>query len=449
MGAWIVDNRAPRRSENGDGGADEDERGRDEDRDRRHLHLEGLDLFPQVFGRAADHEPGDEHGHDGEHQHSIKPRANAAEHHLSQLHHPHRDEAADRREGIVHRIHGAVRGGGRGGRPEGGGGDTEARFLAFHVAAALERPRRAVDAEQGVTGRGRPLAKPTNDERHNEQRHHDGEDRPTLARVFHHLSEGEAERSGDPKDRESLEKVGKRRRILIGVGGVDVEEAAAIGPELFDGDLGCGGTERQHLALRSVARVEDGHRLGRAKGLHRPLPHQHQRKHECERKEDVESRPREVGPEVPDRGAPPAGEAARERREDRHPRRRRDEVLNPQSQHLRQIGEGCLAAVALPVGIRGKAERGVEREVGGHRADSLRVERQRALRPLQAVDRERPQGIESEHRERVAAPGHLLVGANPTQTIDQPLQRPEHPVEEDRLPLQDARHVAAEGLHQQ
>jgi len=45
-----------------DGGADEYASGRDEDGDGHHLHVEGFDLLAQVFGRAADHESGEEDG---------------------------------------------------------------------------------------------------------------------------------------------------------------------------------------------------------------------------------------------------------------------------------------------------------------------------------------------------------------------------------------------------
>ena len=47
----------------GDGGKDQDAGRGQQDRQDRHLHLEGIDLLTQVFGRAPDHQPEDEHGY--------------------------------------------------------------------------------------------------------------------------------------------------------------------------------------------------------------------------------------------------------------------------------------------------------------------------------------------------------------------------------------------------
>ena len=77
-----------------------------------------------------------------EHQHAVEAAADAAEHDLAELHEPHRHEPAERRERVVHRVHGAVRRRGRRRGPERGVRDAEARLLAFHVAAGLQRRTR-------------------------------------------------------------------------------------------------------------------------------------------------------------------------------------------------------------------------------------------------------------------------------------------------------------------
>src|SRR2546426_6737275 len=60
-------------------------------------------LFPYTtlfrsFRRASYHESGDEHGDDGEDEHPVEARADAAVDDLTELHQPHRDEPTDRSE---------------------------------------------------------------------------------------------------------------------------------------------------------------------------------------------------------------------------------------------------------------------------------------------------------------------------------------------------------------
>jgi hypothetical protein len=82
----------------GDGGAGQHQDRRDEDGDRHHLHVVGLDLLAQVFGRAADHQAGDEHRQHGEDQHAVQAGADAAEDHFAELHQQQRHQAAERHQ---------------------------------------------------------------------------------------------------------------------------------------------------------------------------------------------------------------------------------------------------------------------------------------------------------------------------------------------------------------
>ena len=132
---------------------------------RGHLHLVGLDLLAQVLGRAADHQPGHEHGDDRERQHAVEPGADAAVDHLAELHQPHRDQPAERRERVVHGVDRAVGGGGGRGRPQRGEADAEARLLALHVAAGLGRATRAWSAPSAVSARIAALLGPHRDRR--------------------------------------------------------------------------------------------------------------------------------------------------------------------------------------------------------------------------------------------------------------------------------------------
>ena len=60
---------------------------------------------------------------------------------------------------------------------------------------------------------------------------HGGEDRVALPDVPDHHAEGAGQRERDDQDQEDLEEVGEGVRVLERVGGVGVEEAAAVGAE--------------------------------------------------------------------------------------------------------------------------------------------------------------------------------------------------------------------------
>ena len=59
-------------------------------------------------------------------------------------------------------------------------------------------------------------------------------------------------------------------------------------------------------------------------------------------------------------------------------------------EHLRQIAQRRLAAVALPVGVGGEADGRVHRQIGRHGGHALRIQRQQMLHPLQNLDRQKP-----------------------------------------------------------
>src|SRR5262245_11187138 len=140
--------REPGRHHRADRRADQHDQRRQQDDERGHLHLVGLDLLAEILRGAAHHEPGHEDRDDGEDQHAVEARADAAVDHLAELDHEQGHEAAERHEGIVHRVDRAVRRARRGGGPEGGVGDAEPHLLALHVAARRERARGLVHAER-------------------------------------------------------------------------------------------------------------------------------------------------------------------------------------------------------------------------------------------------------------------------------------------------------------
>ncbi len=136
-------------------------------------------------------------------------------------------------------------------------------------------------------------------------------------------------------------------------------------------------------------RLDQLRRLVAVEGLHNALRDQTPAPDERQRQQDVEDAARQIDPEVADRLRRTARKAADQRDQDRHAGRRRDEVLHRQTEHLGQIAHGRFAAVALPVGIAGEADRRVERRIRGHRRGQILrtlVERQPSLQSLQRID---------------------------------------------------------------
>ena len=82
--------------------------------------------------------------------------------------------------------------------------------------------------------------------------------------------------------------------------------------------------------------------------------------------------------------------------------------LDRDAGHLAQIAERGLAAIGLPAGVGGEADRGVQRQGRIDRCEMLRVERQQALQPLQCIERHKPDRVEGEQRQRIRVP--FLLG---------------------------------------
>ena len=127
-----------------------------------------------------------------------------------------------------------------------------------------------------------------------EEEPHRPEDGPAVARLPGHRAERVREPRRDREDEEHLEEVRGGGRVLVGVGGVRVEEAAAVRPELLDRLLRGDRAERDRLR-RAVERRDL--RRGR-EVLDDALRHQDDRGDEGDREEDPERRTGQVDPEV-------------------------------------------------------------------------------------------------------------------------------------------------------
>src|SRR3984885_4918795 len=312
MRAGVEHPRLARLGHRRDRGADQHQERRHQNHDRGHFHFERLDLLADVFRRATDHQSRDEHGHDGEYQHAVETRSDAAEHHLAEFDQPHGHHAAERSERIVHGI-GRAAGCRRGDGGEQRRGDhSQPRLLAFHVPAGLRHGRSLVNA-QGCELRIALLFGLDRDRRHHdEDDRHSGEDGPSLARIADHAPKGEAQGGGNQQHRDHLQKIGQGRGILVRMRGIGVEKAAAIGTQHLDRLLRGDGAHAQGLGVRRQGLgngfalgifqrlpggVEFG--LGVRQGLHRgdvlvgvevlddPLAHENQPQEQRDRQQDI------------------------------------------------------------------------------------------------------------------------------------------------------------------
>ena len=190
-------------------------------------------FLPRYSGVRPTISPDEEDGHQGEGEHAVEPRTDAAEDDLAQLHQPHRGQPAQRHVRVVHRVDRAVGGGRRRHRPERRVGDPEADLLALHVSRS-----RLVHAQRGEHGVASAF-------RHDGQGEH-GERSTTVmaARIAQpclrsptispNVRQSEA---GISRIASDLQEVRQRRRVLQRVRRVDVEEPASVGAELLDRHL--------------------------------------------------------------------------------------------------------------------------------------------------------------------------------------------------------------------
>ena len=399
--------------------------------DEHELDLARLDLLAEVLGRAADHQAGDEHGQQDEQQHPVQARADAAEDDLAEQHVGHRDGAAEAGQGVHGGVDRAARGDGRDRRPQRRVGDAEARLLALEVAAG--------DAGRVLGDRAVGLGGVDDRDADREQREHRRVERPALAAAAHHAPERGRQPRRDDHDQQHLDEVREPAGVLERHRRVDVEEAAAVRAELLDDLLRGDGTEREGRLAAGHGRHVD---VGRER-LDDALGDEHERADDADRQQDVEHGPDQVLPEVAQRGRAPPREAADDGGQHGHADRGRGEVLDGQAGHLREVGEGRLARVELPVRVRDERRRGVEGDVPGPRAEALGVERVDPLRAQDQVQREERDEAEDDHRPSVGLPVLLARGVRAQRAVQEPLQRAQDAGEHDRLARVDARHVAA------
>ena len=278
---------------------------------------------------------------------------------------------------------------------------------------------------------------------HEHQRHR-RQHRPALAGVADHAAEGEGQRGRDQEDRQHLDEVGERRRVLVGMRRVGVEEAAAVGAEHLDRFLRGDRAHRQGLgrrrrpasvtgvALVVLERLAGGIELGLVvlghlqrrhvlvgvEVLDHALADQEHGEDQRDRQQHVERDAGQIDPGVADGLGRVAGETADQGDDDDDAGGGGEEVLHRQAQHLGQVAHGRFAAIALPVGVGDEADGGVEGRIRADVGHRLRIERQPELQPLQGIDRQHTEDVEQQDGQGVFQPAHFLVLADAAQAIE-------------------------------
>jgi hypothetical protein len=121
-------------------------------------------------------------------------------------------------------------------------------FLTFHISAAR------VDAEGLQTGIAGAFGPPADERRGHKEDRHGAPHGPAVLLVPDLPPEVIGEAARDEEDRKHLNEIREGSWVLVGMGGVGVEKAAAVGPQHFDGDLGGGRTLGDHLGIPGLGR---------------------------------------------------------------------------------------------------------------------------------------------------------------------------------------------------
>ena len=157
-----------------------------------------------------------------------------------------------------------------------------------------------------------------------------------------------------------------------------------------------------------------------------------------QRQQDVEGAAGKIDPEIADGLGRSPRKAADQRDGEGNTGGGRDEVLGGETHHLGQIAERALAAVVLPVGVGGEADRRVEGQVRGYGRHARRVQRQKALEAHERVDTQEAGRVEQQHGDRVGDPSLLARLVDAGNAVEAALDRPENRREKRPLALEHA-----------
>ncbi len=276
------------------------------------------------------------------------------------------------------------------------------------------------------------------------QHEHDAENRPPLALTADHAAKHIGQRRAQREDQQDLDQVAQRAGVLERMRGVGVEEATTIRPQHLDHFLGGDRPLRDHLFGAFQRR-----RLGiGVQVLRHAERHEHQRAHDGDRQQHVQRAAGHIDPEIADGLHRGPRETANQRDGERDAGGGADKIMHRQSGHLHQIAHGGFGHVRLPVRVGDETDRGVERQIGRHRIERLRIERQQRLQALQPVQHDEAGEAERQHGDRVGDPMLFLRFIDTADAVQPAFQRPQHRRKQGALAVEYPGHVAAERFGQ-
>ena len=223
---------------------------------------------------------------------------------------------------------------------------------------------------------------------------------------------------------------------------VGVEEAAAVGPEHLYHFLRSDRTLGDEL----LAAFQGGDIGVGGKILRDALPDHDQTDNDTDGQQHVQRAAGHIDPEIANAFRRPSAEAADQGKRQRDPGGGAEKVVHREAGHLDEVAERGFRHVGLPVRVCNEADRGIEREVGRHCIEVLRVQRQERLQSLQRIQDQETGEAERQHGDGVGYPVLLLGFTDTGEPVKAAFQRPQHKGQGGSLAGEDARHVAPQRL---
>src|SRR5271168_836276 len=371
----------------------QDRQRRHQNRQHGHLHVECFDLLPQVLRCPSHHQSRDKYGQNHKNQNTVQPRAYPAEHYLSQHDVDQRHHASERCQRIVLVVYRATARVCRHRREQRGVRNTKPHFLSFHVSAGLCFGRFRLHAFQE---RISPcLERIHHHHARQEQRRHGAPHRPAVPSRTCYPPQRVCQPRRNRKNQQQLHKVRQRCWILKRVCAISAKKSSAVRSVHLDRFLRSHRPLRDHLRrhrflLHATVRVLRLHHLWfnqtrrrvRLQVLDHPLRNEKQSRHQTDRQQHPQKRPRRIHPEIPDGVRFPPRHSPNQGNGQCNPHRRRRKVVVRQTCHLCQVAHRRFTRIRLPVRIRRERHRRIPRQVWRHVRKFLRIPRQPVLYSL-------------------------------------------------------------------